>query len=171
MNVESARIGVARSLARKLLAECGVKEPPVSVRALVGHLQKGHDLEVFPCEAFSDNLSGTLTVVSLEGLDEDYKRIDFNKRHHFNRQRFTIAHEIGHLVMKTTCSNPHADYGDVRPYEVEANQFAAELLMPLELIKKDLKRRVKIDQLAEKYMVSPEAMGWKIASSGLLTKL
>ena len=53
--------------------------------------------------------------------------IGVNSRHHRNRQRFTIAHEIAHLVLHT--DGAHADYRDVvssqatDPKEIEANRF------------------------------------------------
>lgn len=46
-----------------------------------------------------------------------------------DRERFTIAHELGHLVM-------HGAPGDEQ--EVEANEFASELLAPAEQIRRDL---------------------------------
>jgi hypothetical protein len=54
------------------------------------------------------------------------------------KRRFAIAHELGHLKLShspgkpTECSERefHAWYKDQRDQEVEANIFAAELLMP-----------------------------------------
>jgi len=49
------------------------------------------------------------------------------------------------------------------PIEIEANQFAAELLMPVVSVKKDLKTPgVKYPNRME-YIVSQEALGWKIS--------
>jgi Zn-dependent peptidase ImmA (M78 family)/DNA-binding XRE family transcriptional regulator len=41
-----------------------------------------------------------------------------------DRMRFTIAHELGHLVMHSMI------FGDLQEFEREADRFAAELLMP-----------------------------------------
>ena len=68
-----------------------------------------------------------------------------NSEHHASRQRFTLAHELGHLLLHDY-TEPHADRGYVIRFrdgrssagrvreEIEANQFAAELLMPRDLV-------------------------------------
>src|SRR5688500_3599791 len=53
-------------------------------------------------------------------------------------RRFSIAHELGHYMLKHPSMPPHALFGvaerrvrdDERDYEAEANAFASELLMP-----------------------------------------
>lgn len=44
-------------------------------------------------------------------------------------QRFTVAHEIGHIALE------HFVNSDPRTREIEANTFAAKMLMPLSIIK------------------------------------
>lgn len=44
-------------------------------------------------------------------------------------QRFTIAHEVGHIVLQ------HLLQSDATTREMEANLFASKLLMPLEVLK------------------------------------
>ena len=56
-----------------------------------------------------------------------------NTNHPAVRQRFTLAHELGHAVLHH--GSKHIDYrrnfsAPDDPREVEANKFAAELLMP-----------------------------------------
>lgn len=58
------------------------------------------------------------------------------------RRRFTLAHELGHYFIPwhigTDAGSVHADYNSDFEYtemELEANSFAAELLMPSEWIK------------------------------------
>ncbi|MCV6584424.1 MAG: ImmA/IrrE family metallo-endopeptidase [Marinibacterium sp.] len=50
------------------------------------------------------------------------------------RPRFTTAHELGHWVMHTNISMARSKRGDGTPHyrlaEPQANQFAAEILMP-----------------------------------------
>lgn len=50
-----------------------------------------------------------------------------------DRRRFTMAHELGHLVI-------HREYYDEANGENQANRFAAELLMPAEQIRPKLRR-------------------------------
>lgn len=73
------------------------------------------------------------------------------------RDLFTIAHEIGHLFMHNcetvsfTRVNTFAKQA-YRSAEWQANQFAAELLMPYDLIKDS-----SIEEIVEKCCVSTEA--------------
>jgi Zn-dependent peptidase ImmA (M78 family) len=90
------------------------------------------------------------------------------------RLRFTLAHEWGHLVMGHH-RHPVRDLGPgVRlrdaeeapleapdPMEVEANAFAAELLMPLRLFAADWRRRPDVRWLAVRYEVSEAAVRWR----------
>lgn len=172
---QKARIGSARKLARDLLKKAKVKEPPTSLRVVITHLQKEYELGVFPNPNLRDGMSGMLVTIETEKLDEQderYDEIHYNEKQSWHRKRFTIAHEIGHLLLNTSCSKSFASFDFVKdPIEIEANQFAAELLIPLASINKDLKSPgVKVPELAWKYIVSQEAMGWKISSCNLLGK-
>jgi Zn-dependent peptidase ImmA (M78 family) len=107
--------------------------------------------------------------------------IGVNGRHSQNRQRFTIAHEIGHIVLHPQL-NLHIDdtfalklrsdksrRGE-RDDEKEANIFAAELLMPITRLMEDTRRigvldvhdEQRIEQLAKLYKVSPQAMAIRL---------
>jgi len=94
-------------------------------------------------EALSDDISGNITR---DG--EDFV-ITINARHPKTRQRFTLAHELGHFILhrrrlahgtndtRAYRADPAADvYNDQikRRHETEANQFAASLLMPEDLV-------------------------------------
>ncbi len=50
----------------------------------------------------------------------------YNDRHAQSRIRFTLAHEIGHIILEHTALTPHC--------EQEVNAFAAHLLAPMSLI-------------------------------------
>ena len=71
--------------------------------------------------------------------------VNSKSRHH--RQRFTIGHELGHFMIprhghnmscttKDLQAKSSSGMGKKRAIEVEANQFSAELLMPVTLLKK-----------------------------------
>lgn len=68
--------------------------------------------------------------------------IIINKTFSNDRKRFTLAHELGHILMHNFAIPDHRDK------EKEANQFASEFLMPAESIKHTLKN-LKISSLAE----------------------
>jgi Zn-dependent peptidase ImmA (M78 family)/transcriptional regulator with XRE-family HTH domain len=60
-----------------------------------------------------------------------------------DRQRWTIAHEFGHLVMH------HSFPKGLKQVEDEANQFANEFLMPSEVMLQEITRPVTLNSLAE----------------------
>lgn len=90
------------------------------------------------------------------------------------RQRFTIAHEIGHHVHgdldapRDTTEQFSARTRD--PKEVAANRFAAALLMPAALVKHMvLEQRVNnLSRLAQTFGVSTAAMEFRLKAIGLL---
>jgi hypothetical protein len=84
------------------------------------------------------------------------------------RQRFTVAHEIGHLLLHYDPSIPdrvqfrdHISMLGVDPMEREANRFAAELLMPAWMVHAFLPGRT-VGQLAAIFDVSEPAMGIRV---------
>lgn len=77
---------------------------------------------------------------SMQSGSLENSKIIVNSVHHIHRQRFTIAHEIGHYLLQhegTLLRTIDFDmYTDNQDYsnELEANDFAAKLLMPLIII-------------------------------------
>ncbi|SDI90449.1 protein of unknown function [Frankineae bacterium MT45] len=102
------------------------------------------------------------------------------------RQRFTIAHEIGHMVMHRSDSlmvDSVIQFRDdlsslgTNTNEREANAFAASLLMPLKLVVKHMARALDagvdgrdelISRLAAEFDVSSEAMSYRLINLGVL---
>lgn len=90
--------------------------------------------------------------------------IEFNSNDAVTRNRFTIAHELGHYVLGHNnvyrdTSLSWIDYTG-REEEISANNFAAELLMPEEQIRFYMDQVVITDlnKLARIFMVSLEAL-------------
>ncbi|QUI25526.1 ImmA/IrrE family metallo-endopeptidase [Vallitalea pronyensis] len=83
------------------------------------------------------------------------------------RCKFTIAHEIGHILMKhyTTFARNTLDDHAYRVLDIEANVVAGELLMPYLSIHKNPDK--SIDFLAQKYDVSYGAMVTRLKFLGL----
>lgn len=81
--------------------------------------------------------SPTPETQSVSGaVDHGKKTIFVNESEHPGRKRFTIAHEIGHIMLHAQ-DGDHVDYrGEMeygaadQPKEREANIFAGALLMP-----------------------------------------
>jgi len=129
---------------------------PVNVYRLAEFL----GFEVIPF-AFPPTIHG---VTFIEG---DVRSIGVNERQPVTRQRFSIAHEIGHFLSGHIAFDDdqiHVEQspGWYEPYnrqEREANEFAAELLMPEQFLRDDVARGVlDVPRLARRYQVSEQAM-------------
>lgn len=160
-----------RDKAERVLQNAGVSMPPVPVEQIAAFL--GASVRYSP---FEGELAGLL-------VRDDHSRvvIGVNSSHHPNRQRFTIAHECGHLLLheggtyvdKSFRVNLRDDISSmaIDPEEIEANRFAAELLMPYRMLLDDLRRHeidfeneAAIQSLAKRYAVSLQAMTHRIAN-------
>lgn len=87
------------------------------------------------------------------------------------RQRYTIAHEIAHWLLghvqpgELAHRDPSDPYAVLDPREIEANRFAAQLLMPEHVVRQMVNhvppaRRKEI--LAQQFSVSEAAMGFRL---------
>lgn len=163
-------------VADKLLQETGTTKPPVMPSRIARHL--GLQVVLAPAQ---EGLSGFLLVDHSTGN----RVIGVNAAHHVHRQRFTLAHEIGHHVLEhegrlhidedrkisLNARSPLSSTGE-NSDEVEANAFAAELLMPEQFLRNDLRvlRPYQGDddklirELAKKYKVSVAAMTFRLAN-------
>jgi len=149
----------ARKRAQQLLKIAGVSEPPVDVEAVAGYL--GFTVLKYP---LPDSTSG------LTFIEEGLKTIGVNSSHAPTRQRFSVAHELGHYLSGHESYDGGGTHVDDRPsyldpqhrQEVEANEFAAELLMPSGWLKRDVAdqelSQVETLELAKRYGVSEQAM-------------
>src|SRR5690606_19313811 len=109
-------------------------------------------------------------------------RISVNKNDHYFRQRFTMAHELGHYLyhrdlidggVDDTKAYRSTDIGRfynarIMPYhETEANKFAAVFLMPQDAIERLLDQGVDdAKELAKRFMVSRSAMRIRLEGLG-----
>ena len=107
--------------------------------------------------------------------------------HHSVRQRFTVAHEIGHFCLRHQFEpgeHVHVDRGALVSMrsprsgqgtdhrEIEANQFAASLLMPRAMVEAEVSRlggivsEELISGLAKVFRVSEQAMTIRLGALG-----
>lgn len=98
-------------------------------------------------------------------IDEDNPRV---------RQRFTVAHEIGHVVSNSGVLAAGVGYVEKRSEEgtgtadeIYANEFAASILMPADAVTEAHKDNPNIFRLAKHFDVSTSAMGWRLRHLGL----
>ncbi len=158
--------------AKRMLAEAGVDRAPVDVKKLA----RTHAQIVE--QDMMDSVSGMLIPARLAGKHGRHV-IVVNSSHAEVRKRFTIAHELGHLLLHNFDA-PHADtafrvrfratmdYDGSVVEEIEANQFAAELLMPGQLLSEELANldleyaqesdNGPLDELAYRFKVSKQAL-------------
>jgi len=94
---------------------------------------------------------------------------------HELRQRFTLAHEIGHHMLGHT-ANGQVFRDTTKNFnmngqrqEVEANAFAAELLMPEKMVRHFvLNQNVRdLHRLADLFNVSQPAMSYRLRNLGI----
>lgn len=124
--------------------------------ARIVHVLERHGIIVYFIrleEGASEKLDG-LTINTPKG----YPLIIINDAFPNDRKRFTLAHEMGHLVMHTRIVESAVVSDDDK--EDEANQFAAEFLMPRVCCAKefyDLKLR-DLPFLKRRWLVSKHAI-------------
>ncbi len=153
------------------------------------------DAQLFRLPVDVDVLAERLGIlVSYSPLEDDYSGLlvirdgrasaHINSRHHPNRRRFSLAHELGHFVLhaggETTVNNAYVDKvmriyqrkdrsGSNPRMEWEANFFAAELLMPEQLVRSkvvdegyDLEDEADVSRLAVVLRVSEQALAIRL---------
>lgn len=100
--------------------------------------------------------------------------ISCNKDESYLRQRFTLAHELGHYFLqhgprfRDSAENFSTLAYD--PIETAANRFAAELLIPSSAVNMLIKKHKLTDfaQLADRFKVSQVAMKIRLTNLGWL---
>lgn len=87
------------------------------------------------------------------------------------RDRFTIAHELGHYVLHSRFGKERIKaqrFGSTR-VEWEANWFGAAFLMPAEDFRRTcVAYRNDLDAVAARYLVSPKAAQVRMAALGIV---
>lgn len=164
----------ARAAARALLDDHGIKTPPIPIERIARSL--GIRIEYAPLDGDLSGLACIRDGVPIVGM---------NALHAPSRQRFTLAHELAHVQLHRRHLEHavHVDRGPLRrdaraaegldPIEIEANTFAAELLMPPDIIASalggravDLEDDDAVVALARRFRVSPAAMRYRLSSLG-----
>ncbi len=175
----TVRRKLIRTLVERLLSEQDIPSAPIKVEQIAAAL--GAEVRREPAD---DELSGFLVRDAKVGT----VIIGVNSTHHPNRQRFTIAHECGHLLLHKgekvyvdrLGSGFHVNLRDtksgkgIHEEEMEANLFAAELLMPTSFIRADLAKVGGLDlfdedvlkSMADKYEVSTQALTYRLTYLG-----
>jgi Zn-dependent peptidase ImmA (M78 family) len=170
------RFSLARRKAAELLRVGRVKKLPVPVERLA-HVA-GAKIQFEP---FEGRISGMV-----HRSPDGSTIIGVNSSHAETRQRFTIAHELGHMLLHKD-EKFHVDesasirFRDeesslaTKSEEIEANQFAAELLMPANLMAEEVDKlpdgvdpEDAVPILAARFQVSEQALTLRLSRLGFL---
>lgn len=110
--------------------------------------------------------------------DNNSPRIVYNPDEPPVRQRFTIAHEIGHVALGHLKPGSVEFRDEVRDFfsttrdrkEVSANKFAARLLMPADSVRTAFLKmgELSIQEMADMFSVSTAAMRYRLINLGLI---
>ena len=155
------RFELARRVARKYLRAHQVDAPPVPVEYIL--VAEGFHVEAV---VYPDDTAGE------SWWEGETGHLCVNRTLPPGRLRFTLAHEFGHLALRhhqlrfetapalrSPSSHLEPAVPDLLdPVEVEANVFAAELLLPLGWFNRDWKRKPDPRWIAQRYEVSVEAV-------------
>lgn len=119
-------------------------------------------MESAGCVVISEDF-GTTRVDGMSQWIGGHAVVFINSRLPTDRQRLTVAHELGHLVL-------HSEYATPEP-EAEANAFAAEFLMPRDVIRPELRAVTiaRLHDLKRVWMVSMQALIERAWHLGQLT--
>jgi Zn-dependent peptidase ImmA (M78 family) len=160
--------------AKKLLDDLGIRGIPVPVERVARSL--GAQVRFSPLD---EELSGLICI------KDGVPIIGVNTLHHPNRQRFTIAHEIAHLQLhrehitsavhvdkrfaESVLKRDAASATGTEWLEIEANRFAAALLMPKHILVElltaspiDIDDEGPLEDWSKKFNVSKATLQFRI---------
>lgn len=179
MSLSRSELLKTESFASELILKNHIVAPSVDVEEIAHNL----GLDVIPYD-LGEGVSGALFIQKNKGF------IGYNPTHHKKRIRFTIAHEIGHFILhkKSESNKIFIDKDFIVKYrstnnyssseykqELEANSFAAELLMPKIMIRSalsepkfNLPEPDLIEELAKLFDVSIPAMTIKLSNMNIV---
>lgn len=118
------------------------------------------------------------SISGLAAINESGKKfIFYSPTDHMERQRFTIAHELGHHVLHSETLlksklKRDTNFISQNKEEIDANRFAAELLLPFKYLKMAILEADNIDtkHLAKKFCVSDAVMTIRLINLGILKR-
>lgn len=159
----------AVSAVQKLYFECGITDP---LELPIETIIKSKNILIKEEEI--DGADGRILMKEDSGIITINSNISF-----YPRKRFILAHELGHFELHRHLKKGFTDNDETlnhssQPYfsqeEIEANEFAAEFLMPTEMFAKECKGKVfnykVIEHLAAKFEVSKTAAILKFLKKG-----
>lgn len=154
----------AEQKARRFVQDAGISAVPVDLGLYVAKVAGKVSLDVLdPREAGYTMVTGAGPLITINEMDRA------------TRRRFTVCHEIGHLVLGLPSEHGHGpdwSYARRSPNEVCCDVFAAELLLPVVYFT-PLARGMApdfdaVDALRGKFFASREATASRLAATSRL---
>ncbi len=154
---EGPRWGLCINQARQALSAFAKSHPglqtPIDIESIAGWM----GFQVVQLYSVGEAFSGLVSLPQ--------KLIGVNGRHHRHRRRFTIGHELAHILLKhppeSRCSPKEIDL-----YNAEADACAAELLIPTRMLTEQMRATKDVASLAACFDVSDEALRVKLRTIG-----
>lgn len=165
----------ARAISEALIYAASITKPPILFDDILNWVKDslGFKLTIIDSKSYLANygLSGKIIRRGKNVF------IIINQNDPEVRQRFTMAHELGHLLEGVHVAYMSQAIPSGYDKERFANIFASELLMPADLVEKEwLKLRrtyathIVQYKLAQLFAVSNEAMGYRLNELNLQSK-
>ncbi len=147
--------------------------PPVNIEAVI----RGLGIELDKKARLAAEISG-----QIEKCNDGRFKVSVNAADTYFRQRFTMAHELGHFLLHRDLIGDGL-YDD-RAYrstevgtyhnrlvgadeEAAANRIAASILMPAEKVRSEALESASVDALAKRFQVSKKAMEIRLETLGV----
>jgi Zn-dependent peptidase ImmA (M78 family) len=154
----SANFDKATQAAKSLIAKYKITKAPIDPEAIA----EAEGVRVVYA-TFNGEVSDQIA-----GFSEPHDgRIVVNRDLHTNRKVYTIAHELGHHILHKEYLNDDGSYrvfprmnsyeGPKPPEEKEADAFAAELLVPIDMLR-NYADFASPSELARMFLVSREVI-------------
>lgn len=119
---------IARNKAWETLIKCNITSLPINL-ATIARL---NNITILKYSNSKQNLTGDGFSLNVNNVNVIY----YNDKKPKTRIRFTLAHELGHCLLghlkvgKTYNRNSEKDFDGMDIYEMQANVFARDILMP-----------------------------------------
>jgi len=163
---------LARNMAKKVIKDYKLANVPTDLKAIFASL----GLKYIELDDPNDIDGAIIEIENKPSIAV------LNRAKAIQRQRFTLAHELGHIFLnhkQRDIYNPEFEREEAEqeeggryeqermshkkpPTEIEADVFAAELLIPFEQLKKYEKEMNNVEKMAEIFVVSKQAMALAI---------
>ncbi len=136
-----------------------VIEPPTPIQSIV----RNYGLDILET-SFPEEYRNICGYIDISG-----KSVILNSADNANRKAFTLAHELGHWILHNNILETQPEYSIlyrtaigqvINHIETEANFFAANLLVPMKLLRQY--QNHDIEFLSDLFGVSTDVIGYRL---------